>query len=562
VDPATESEQEPKAPEEFMNRNQKLKFASVFVVLAISVWLLWPTITLLRMSDEAIDDLKVNDPARYNELLDKSIRLGLDLQGGTYLVLEVDLEGIDTAEQQNIVDQALKVIRNRVDQYGVSEPSIQQEGDNRIVIQLPGLPDVERATRLINKTAILELKLVGQQGELVSGLQKIDDILLSRLTPEEREVEGVVEEEAVSFLGEDVATADAEKEHPFTAFLKSFQNGAVLVDSDDIPRLKRYLEDPAVLAALPRSYQFIWSAEDVSYAGGARSARLLYYCSSRVDLSGKNLTTASYEPDNDRPGQFQVAFNLDRVGANQFARVTERNVGRQLAIVLDNQVFSAPVIQGRIGQGRGTITGGFSAEEANDLAIVLRAGALPASMKVVEERTVGPSLGRDSIEKGFRAGLWGFISVIVFMLIYYRGSGLIATGALILNLLIVMAIMASKHATLTLPGIAGLILTVGMAVDANVLIYERIREELRREGSKVRRAIQSGYEHAFSTILDANLTTLITALVLYIFGTGPIRGFAVTLSLGIIASMYTALLVSRSVFDLFTAKRQVKNLSI
>ncbi|MDP6418353.1 MAG: protein translocase subunit SecD [Candidatus Krumholzibacteria bacterium] len=545
-----------------MNRNQKLKFASVFVVLAISVWLLWPTITLLRMSDEAIDDLKVNDPARYNELLDKSIRLGLDLQGGTYLVLEVDLEGIDTAEQQNIVDQALKVIRNRVDQYGVSEPSIQQEGDNRIVIQLPGLPDVERATRLINKTAILELKLVGQQGELVSGLQKIDDILLSRLTPEEREVEGVVEEEAVSFLGEDVATADAEKEHPFTAFLKSFQNGAVLVDSDDIPRLKRYLEDPAVLAALPRSYQFIWSAEDVSYAGGARSARLLYYCSSRVDLSGKNLTTASYEPDNDRPGQFQVAFNLDRVGANQFARVTERNVGRQLAIVLDNQVFSAPVIQGRIGQGRGTITGGFSAEEANDLAIVLRAGALPASMKVVEERTVGPSLGRDSIEKGFRAGLWGFISVIVFMLIYYRGSGLIATGALILNLLIVMAIMASKHATLTLPGIAGLILTVGMAVDANVLIYERIREELRREGSKVRRAIQSGYEHAFSTILDANLTTLITALVLYIFGTGPIRGFAVTLSLGIIASMYTALLVSRSVFDLFTAKRQVKNLSI
>ena len=545
-----------------MNRNQKLKFASVFVVLAISVWLLWPTITLLRMSDEAIDDLKVNDPARYNELLDKSIRLGLDLQGGTYLVLEVDLEGIDTAEQQNIVDQALKVIRNRVDQYGVSEPSIQQEGDNRIVIQLPGLPDVERATRLINKTAILELKLVGQQGELVSGLQKIDDILLSRLTPEEREVEGVVEEEAVSFLGEDVATADAEKEHPFTAFLKSFQNGAVLVDSDDIPRLKRYLEDPAVLAALPRSYQFIWSAEDVSYAGGARSARLLYYCSSRVDLSGKNLTTASYEPDNDRPGQFQVAFNLDRVGANQFARVTERNVGRQLAIVLDNQVFSAPVIQGRIGQGRGTITGGFSAEEANDLAIVLRAGALPASMKVVEERTVGPSLGRDSIEKGFRAGLWGFISVIVFMLIYYRGSGLIATGALILNLLIVMAIMASKHATLTLPGIAGLILTVGMAVDANVLIYERIREELRREGSKVRRAIQSGYEHAFSTILDTNLTTLITALVLYIFGTGPIRGFAVTLSLGIIASMYTALLVSRSVFDLFTAKRQVKNLSI
>ena len=256
-----------------------------------------------------------------------------------------------------------------------------------------------------------------------------------------------------------------------------------------------------------------------------------------------------------------MAFSLDRQGASQFARVTERNVGRQLAIVLDTQIFSAPVIQSRIGAGSATITGGFTAEEANDLAIILRAGALPASMKIVEERSVGPSLGKDSIDKGFRAGLWGFLAVIVFMIFYYRGSGLIATVALVFNLVIVMAVMASRHATLTLPGIAGLILTIGMAVDANVLIYERIREEM-RAGSKVRRAIQAGYERAFSTIMDANVTTLITALVLYIFGTGPIKGFAVTLSLGIMASMYTALLVTRIIFDLFTSGRQVDKLSI
>ncbi len=548
-----------------MSRNQRLKIASVIIVLGLSIFFLWPTITLWGMNDEEIEQLKVDDPARYNDLLDKSIRLGLDLQGGTYLVLEVDLEGIESKDHQATVDQALKVIRNRVDQYGVAEPTIIQEGDNRIVVQLPGLPDVERATRLINQTAVLELKLLAQQGEIVTVIQKVDEVLKKRLPMRSGDV---VDGEAaadslgdVNFMGgDDTVTAD-DSENPFSSNMRAFQLGGLLVDKDDIPRLRQYIADPAVANAIPRGYEFVWGAEDQVYAEGARTGRILYYCNSRVELSGKNLASASYEPDSDRPGNFRVAFSLDRSGASQFARVTERNVGRQLAIVLDTQIFSAPVIQSRIGAGSATITGGFTAEEANDLAIILRAGALPASMKIVEERSVGPSLGKDSIDKGFRAGLLGFLAVIVFMVFYYRGSGLIATVALVFNLVIVMAVMASRHATLTLPGIAGLILTIGMAVDANVLIYERIREEM-RAGSKVRRAIQAGYERAFSTIMDANVTTLITALVLYIFGTGPIKGFAVTLSLGIMASMYTALLVTRIIFDLFTSGRQVDKLSI
>ena len=543
-----------------MNRNQRLKLASVVLVLVASIWFLWPTFALWSMSDEEVEMLKIEDPARYNELMDKSIRLGLDLQGGTYLVLEVDLEGIDSKDHQSTVDQALQIIRNRVDQYGVAEPSIQQEGDNRLVVQLPGLPDVERATNLINKTAVLELKLVAQQGEIVSSIQKLDDVLKMRLMAPSDTTAAAAEE--FSFLeGIETSGAEDEKEHPFSYYLRSFQRGGVLVDADDIPRLKAYLTDPAVLAAIPRGYEYLWGANDIDYAEGAREGRVLYYVNSRVELSGKNLTGAVHEPDQDRPGNFRVAFTLDRTGAGQFARVTERNVGRQLATILDNQVFLAPVIENRIGTGSGVITGDFTAEEANDIAILLKAGALPAAMKIVEERSVGPSLGQDSIDKGFRAGLWGFLAVIVFVVIYYRGSGLVATTALILNLVIVMAVMASRHATLTLPGIAGLILTVGMAVDANVLIYERIREEL-RGGAKVRRAIQSGYERAFSTILDANITTFITAVVLYIFGTGPIKGFAVTLALGILASMYTALLVTRAIFELFTMNRQPKKLSI
>ncbi|MBN2169851.1 MAG: protein translocase subunit SecD [Candidatus Krumholzibacteriota bacterium] len=547
-----------------MSRNQKIKFYSIFVILILSLILLWPTFQFVGMNAEEIEELRVQDPAGYNSLLDRSLRLGLDLQGGTYLVLEVDLAGIPSDDHAATVQQAIKVIRNRVDQFGVSEPSITKEGANRIVVELPGLPDVERATRLINTTAMLELKLVAQQGELFSALGQIDQVLKEQrpLAGQANTAAAAEADTAISFIDEPAA-AEGQEASGLLALMRGYQRGGVFIYKDDVPLAKRYLAEPAVQAAIPPGYEFIWGGRDMSDTSG-RPGRLLYYCLSRVELDGTHLQGAVPEPDSERPGFFRISFTLDRDGANQFARTTERNIGRQLATILDSQIFLAPVIESRIGNGQGVITGGFSAEEAQDNAILLRAGALPATMHIEEERSVGPSLGRDSIQKGFKAGFIGFIGVIVFMMVYYRGSGLIATGALLLNLLIVMAAMAYLHATLTLPGIAGLILTIGMAVDANVLIYERIREELRRGGkdAKVRRAIQAGYDRAFSTIFDANLTTLITALALYIFGTGPIKGFAVTLSLGIIASMYTALLVSRVVFELITMRRKVETLSI
>jgi protein-export membrane protein SecD len=256
-----------------------------------------------------------------------------------------------------------------------------------------------------------------------------------------------------------------------------------------------------------------------------------------------------------------VGFRLNRQGAIIFSRFTGDNIGRRIAIVLDGKVRSAPVVQSKIPGGEGRITGLDSDEEANDVAIVLRAGALPAPVSIIEERTVGPTLGHDSILAGTYAALGGFVIVMLFMLVYYRAAGLVACGALMLNIIIILAVLARLHASLTLPGIAGLILTIGMAIDANVLIFERIREELAK-AKTVRSAIDAGYERAFRTIMDANVTTLITAAVLWQFGTGPIKGFATTLSIGIIASMFTALICTRAVFDFVTSRRQLKTLSI
>jgi preprotein translocase subunit SecD len=288
---------------------------------------------------------------------------------------------------------------------------------------------------------------------------------------------------------------------------------------------------------------------------------VLYLTDSKATLDGSSLVDATTRPDPDDPTLLNVGFRLNRQGAIVFARFTGENIGRRIAIVLDDKVRSAPVVQTKIPGGEGRITGLETDEEASDLSIVLRAGALPAPVKIIEERTIGPSLGRDSIVAGSYAALGGMVVVILFMMIYYRASGILACVALVFNLIIVLAVLAQLHAALTLPGIAGLILTIGMAVDANVLIFERIREELAK-AKTVRSAIEAGYARAFSTILDANVTTLITAFVLWQFGTGPIKGFATTLSLGIVASMFTALLCTHVVFDLITSRRTIKQLSI
>jgi preprotein translocase subunit SecD len=378
-------------------------------------------------------------------------------------------------------DQALETIRNRVDQFGVTEPDIRPQEDHRILIQLPGIKDPQRAIDLIGKTALLEFKLVDEENSLEAALR------------------------------------------------------------GDIPVGDEILYHTAV------------------DPNTGKRTKIPYLLKKRTLLTGEYITDARVQID--RYNEPYVSLSFDARGARLFERITGENVGKKLAIVLDNNVYSAPVIQDRISGGRAQITGYFTMDEAKDLSIVLRAGALPAPVKILEERTVGPSLGKDSIQKGFKSTIIGGIVVILFMALYYGLSGVFADLALILNVLFIMAGLAFFGATLTLPGIAGIILTIGMSVDANVLVFERIREELRL-GKPPRAAIETGYGKALVTILDANVTTFIAALVLFQFGTGPVKGFAVTLSIGIVASFVTAVFVTRIIFDYFYVIRRWRKVSI
>jgi preprotein translocase subunit SecD len=380
------------------------------------------------------------------------------------------------------VDQALETIRNRIDQFGVSEPDIRPQEGNRILIQLPGIKDPERAIGLIGRTARLEFKLVDEENS-------VEEALKGKMPP----------------------------------------GGEIL-------------------------YQEIIDTKT------GRMRKVPYLLKKRTLLTGEYITDARVQIDSQYNEPY-VSLSFDNRGARLFERITEENIKKKLSIVLDDKVYSAPVIQDKISGGRAQITGRFTTDEARDLAIVLRAGALPAPVKILEERTVGPSLGKDSIDKGFKSMIIAGIVVILFMAVYYGLSGVIADLALLLNVLFIMAALAFFGATLTLPGIAGMILTIGMSVDANVLIFERIREELRL-GKTSRAAIEGGYQKALVTILDANVTTLIAALVLFQFGTGPVRGFAVTLSIGIFASLFTAIFATRVVFDFLYVHRRIKRVSI
>ncbi len=380
------------------------------------------------------------------------------------------------------VAQALETIRNRIDQFGVSEPDIRHQGEKRILIQLPGIKDTERAKELIGKTALLEFKLLDE-------IHDVNEALKGSVPP----------------------------------------GGEVL-------------------------YQVKFDTAT------QREIKIPYLVKKQALLTGAYLTDARVQIDSQFNEPY-VSIDFDRKGARIFERITEENVKKRLAIVLDNRVYSAPVIQEKISGGAARITGNFTSDTARDLAIVLRAGALPAPVNIIEERTVGPSLGTDSINKGLISMYVGGILVVLFMIIYYKGAGIIADIALLLNIILIAGGLAGFQATLTLPGIAGIILTIGMAVDANVLIYERIREEIKL-GKTPRAAVDAGYDRATLTILDANITTLIAALVLFQFGTGPVKGFAVTLSLGVLSSLFTALILSRLIFDYLLMKRKITRLSI
>jgi SecD/SecF fusion protein len=547
-----------------MTSNMRWKVILVIVVLAFAAWKASYTFRYFSMSGE---EKAAMSQDQLQALEGQALRLGLDLQGGMHVVLEVDKEGLSSDEASDAMDRALEVIGNRINQFGVAEPSIQREGEDRIIVQLPGLQDEQRAKTLIGKTALLEFVPVVPPGEMDLVFRAIDRALADTLA-----ALGEAQEEPELELPGDQAEELA-REHPFSYRARYLQNVAYFRVEDvewaqaQLARinLDSILENPEH-PGQPK-YRISWDLESRVLPDG-NEYRAFYVLEHDALMTGAVVAAADIRPglDPDYPNAPGVSLRLSRQGGRIFADHTGAHVGEYLALVLDGQVQNAAIIKSRIPAGTpASITGNFSDQEARDLMILLRAGKLPAPMTIVEERTVGPSLGRDSISLGLRAMLIGGILVVLFMIVYYKAAGAIAVGALVGNILLIVALMAglpvNPRPALTLPGLAGIILTIGMAVDANVLIFERIREELRNQKT-IRAAIRDGYERAFLTIMDANVTTLIAAAVLLYFGTGPVKGFAVTLSLGIIASMFTAIVATRVVFDLITVRWSVRHLSI
>ncbi|HEU4335056.1 MAG TPA: protein translocase subunit SecD [Candidatus Eisenbacteria bacterium] len=542
-----------------MTKSNQRKFLFTLAGLAVCLFTLWPTFQFYSMTPEQRREVLQARPAsatteservrlqKLADLREKAIKLGLDLQGGMYLLLEVDKTKLGPAEAKNAVDQAKQIIANRIDQFGVAEPSIQTQGDNRILIQLPGLLDQERAKELIGQTALLEFKLVKSDAEQRALFERIDKYFAGSPAG--------VADSAAAALPDSVA-------HRFTSrFLSVAQGGESFVLSENEAAVDRMLRELRADSTFVYDGALAWEAHQTEREG--RTGRVLLLLTREPLMEGKDVQSAQMrlDLDQDRPGAPGVSFNLTSRGGATFADITGANTGRRLAIVLDNRVQSAPNILERIPRGQGSITGSFTEEEAQNLAIVLRSGALPAPVKIVEERTVGPSLGQDSIDAGIRAGLVGSIAIVLFMVFYYRLSGVVAVVALVLNIIGLLACMAGFGATLTLPGLAGIVLTIGMAVDANVLIFERIREELRNKKT-VLAAIETGYERAYRTIIDANVTTLLPALALMWLGSGPIRGFAVTLAIGLVINVITAVGVSKMIFDAWSLRRKVSSISI
>ena len=464
------------------------KWLGLLALVVGSVFLLYPSINWY-----ALDSAERAKLEALRERPKWLVNLGLDLKGGTHMVMELEVDKLDAKTPLNdAMSQAIEIIRNRIDQFGVAEPLIVRQGARWIVVQLPGVTDSQHAKELVGKTAMLEFRMVDDSEKSRTAMNKI-----------------------------------LESGNPFTGNVVS----------------------TAALKLVP---------EGLALYRGKDSA--MYLLSKEVPLTGASLETAKVETGGEY-GLPIVAFKFKPDAAGKFAALTAANIGKNMAIVLDETVFSAPVIKGRINGGSGIIEGQFSSEDAKSLAIVLRAGALPAPVKVIEERVVGPTVGEDSIKDGFRSSAIGFALVVLFMLVYYRASGFVAIIALALNLIMLLATMAYLKSTLTLPGMAGIILSLAMAVDANVLIFERIREELRL-GKPVKMALSVGYDRAFSAILDSHVTSLISSAFLFQFGTGPIKGFAVTLTIGLILSLFTAIVITRMIFDYYLANNEVEELSI
>jgi len=488
------------------------------------------------------------------------LKLGLDLRGGMQILLEVDTSELSAADARGAVDQNIKIIRERIDQFGVAEPSIQKLGENRIMVQLPGVSNYEAAENLIKQTAMLEFKLVVSGEEAKKVLDTVDLNISNNLSFFPKLAE--LDKKDKSILADKADSVKAGS----GVFSSLVRPGEVdfEVQYSDVRLIQDLLADSLFQQAVPMGYQLALDKADTE---SARADRILHVLSSAVELSGADLAKAKVEYGSSTSTDPRIAnkpyisIEMKREGSRKFERVTADNTGKRLAIVLDGVVYSAPNIQERISGGRAQITGKFTSSEANELAIVLNTGNLIAPIKPISTSIIGATLGSDSIRSGSMAGIVGLIAVVFFMLVYYKLCGFIADFVLVFNVGFILAMLTAFGATLTLPGIAGMILTIGMAVDANVLIYERIREEL-DQGKTPRSAVDAGYKRAVITVWDANLTTLIAAAVLYYFGTGPIRGFAVTLAIGIIGSMFCAIVFVRSILDTFVITGTSKKLSI
>ena len=633
-----------------MNKQLTPRLLIIGLVLTWAIWAIWPTFQYQQLSDSEIESLR--DEGKLEQLESRSIKQGLDLKGGMYIVLEVDLptlidnlainkdrkfsqtvndvrnqlvispegdvftmfsdaiskndlklsryyydygsnsETIITAlkeEGEDAINRVLEILQNRVDQFGVAEPTIQKQGSQRIIVELAGVQDSERARALLESTALLEFYIVKEVTTTNDLMIKIDQSLkgnevvasVSKSAEKNQDIAPKTDDETVSvteLFGEtkndesedsnnEETSEDISVDRPFSSLLRNLGN-TIGVPEKNVFALRKILETPEVkerLSSAGATFLFSHKAEEYpGVDGNAEKMYGLYLLEDRAELTGGVVEEAKANlgpQGTTSAGQPIVNLSMNSEGARKWAIVTASNVGRQVAIVLDNKVHMAPNIREKI-SGGGTLIEGFAnINEAKDIAIVLRAGALPAPVDIIEERVVGPSLGADSVRQGTQSVLIGLALVLLFMLVYYRLAGTIADFALIWNILLVLAVLASLQATLTLPGIAGLILTVGMSIDANVIIFERIREELKK-GKTPRAAVDGGYERALTTIIDANVTTLIASLVLWQFGTGPIKGFATVLFWGILISMFTAIFVTRTIFNSYTNRKGLTKLSI
>ena len=599
-----------------MNSSIRNRLLTILFVFGLGIYALLPSIRYAMMDDESISNLSSEQKDYFES---RSLKQGLDLKGGIYIVLEVDLPQLidnlaknkdnnfddfldelkieynnsssdfftvfeNIADDKNLklpryfinygktkdqiitqlslqsedsIKRVIEIIQNRVDQFGVAEPTIQKQGNNRVIVELAGIEDSERARDLLQSTALLELMIVKDVESTNAMIRQIDSITASSTSKnsidEDSEINELFDSNTSSNLG-------------FSSLLISV-GGNLAISSENLGSMKEILAQDNVKQILEATNSTILTSDSsiklINEIGEEEEFYTLYHLFNNAELTGGVIEDAQMRLSQAgvTAGQAVVEVEMNSEGSREWARITGANINNRIAIVLDRKVHMAPVIRGQIFGGGTVIEGLDSIEEAEDIAIVLRAGALPVPVTIAEERTVGASLGADSISKGTLSMAIGLLLVVLFIVLFYKLSGLIASFSVLWTLILLLGVLALLEATLTLPGIAGLILTVGMSVDANVIIFERIKEEL-RNGKSVRSAIDSGYERAIRTIVDANLTTGIAAAVLYQYGSGPIKGFATVLFLGIIVSMFTAIIVTRFVFDFITTRKNVEKLSI